>query len=253
VDDAWKQCNDSWMRKIDLVEKGTYFGDVAGENPRYCFQLTRTSQEKSWVIKEVLLKPNAELETARRLRTSSGTSPALFLEGNKSLLDLTNLDPKNLNVSAVQENGEELARLAFSFPPENDVRLRGGVVFLDPSHDWILRRAELDLVLRTDSYKHLITHEYREGPGRHPITTRNLLHASGTSLGAPFEYELRSTYKLESQTSMPERDFTLSAFGLPEPFIDKPPSTRWYIWAAVAGVVCLAAGFVIRRQMRRRV
>ncbi len=52
----------------------------------------------------------------------------------------------------------------------------------------------------------------------------------------------------------PDSDFTLSAFGLPEPVgvepVVAPSRSRWYLWLALAGLGCLALAFGFRSAAR---
>jgi len=48
---------------------------------------------------------------------------------------------------------------------------------------------------------------------------------------------MRREFNLK-EADVPERDFTLSAFGLSEPGGVQRP-TRWYLWAAILGIGCL--------------
>jgi len=52
-----------------------------------------------------------------------------------------------------------------------------------------------------------------------------------------FDSEMRREFNLK-EADVPERDFTLSAFGLSEPGGVQRP-TRWYLWAAILGIGCL--------------
>ncbi|MBA2227964.1 hypothetical protein H0921_17535 [thermophilic bacterium 2918] len=63
-----------------------------------------------------------------------------------------------------------------------------------------------------------------------------------------------SEYDLRDEGVEPlEREFTLSAFGLPEPVgVEWERPVRWYLWLMLAGMVCLVAGGVFYWLSRRR-
>jgi hypothetical protein len=56
--------------------------------------------------------------------------------------------------------------------------------------------------------------------------------------------EMRMEYDVDEPNSLPpDEEFTLSAFGLPEPRgLEWKKPTRWYLWLAVGGSVCLICG-----------
>jgi hypothetical protein len=62
-----------------------------------------------------------------------------------------------------------------------------------------------------------------------------------------WEYDLR-------ESPMPEdEEFTLTAYGLPEPLgISLPTRSRAWLWFALAGLAALGAGFLFRRIAPRR-
>jgi len=58
-------------------------------------------------------------------------------------------------------------------------------------------------------------------------------------------------YENVTHRAAPEAEFTLSAFGLPEPtWLAKTP-TPWYWWIALAGIVCLGLASLFRWLARR--
>ena len=57
-------------------------------------------------------------------------------------------------------------------------------------------------------------------------------------------FQTENTYDFDfREGEVPESDFTLSAFGLPEPKgMALPKSSRWYLWFIAGGVICLGVG-----------
>jgi hypothetical protein len=57
-------------------------------------------------------------------------------------------------------------------------------------------------------------------------------------------HESHSRYEHRERPTVPETEFTLSAFGLPEHDWVRQQTTPWFIWFGVAGIACLilAAG-----------
>lgn len=86
----------------------------------------------------------------------------------------------------------------------------------------------------------------RDGEGGQPILTRY-------TFIVPDAY-YQTDYQLEAPAYLPpDTEFTLSAFGLPEPkgiVWDRP--SRWYLWFIAAAVLALAVAGYLRYRSQRR-
>ncbi|HZT82686.1 MAG TPA: hypothetical protein VFA26_20825, partial [Gemmataceae bacterium] len=91
------------------------------------------------------------------------------------------------------------------------------------------------------------TFDYTESPKGFPI----LKSIVRTWADAKYTQE----FDLTERNDVPDSEFTLSAFGLPEPaeLQGKPSRVRWYLWAGVAGICCLALGAGFHWRSKRRV
>jgi len=222
------------------------------ENARYVFQLH--AADKGWLLHKVALLGDAsQQETIQTIREqlSSGLASLFTLvavEG-ELLTDMTD---------CLQFQGGEKA-----------------VLFLVKEHQitrnrvtWTFR--SLSLRLNRDDYHTLhsataefrvnkadgmlsITNEYQVVSGL-PVPLRSMkqeVYRSGD-----WSMEINSTYEFQVDPSIdpPEREFTLSAFGLPE-----PPGVTWvqerrtpvYVWLLVAAGVLLTLALVFRWLARR--
>jgi hypothetical protein len=155
------------------------------------------------------------------------------------------------------DKSEALVRVTFRYTPKdpsNDWQ-RSGVVVLDPSRDWVIRRTELEeeqqvgKVKVTGKYTGRI--DYKESGEQHVIKseTRHRIWNNGALVN---EITLLSEIERRPRKSIPESEFTLSAFGLPEPHWARPKSKPWYLWFAIAGLVCLSLGAGVAFVKRRR-
>jgi hypothetical protein len=77
-----------------------------------------------------------------------------------------------------------------------------------------------------------------------------------TDTGKKVVAKSEDNYDLKDPAQLPEYgEFTLSAFGLPEP-MGMPAVTRrsswWYLWFIVSALVCFAGAWYIRRRARIR-
>ena len=59
-------------------------------------------------------------------------------------------------------------------------------------------------------------------------------------------YETEAEYNLTLE-DLPESEFTLSAFGFPEPTGFARRRVPWVWWAASVGIVCIALALLVRR------
>jgi hypothetical protein len=248
----WKRCKGYSLLQQEAFSRGSYSGTVRGYNPQYKFMLARGSEQKPWVVQELTQRSPDDSEPPRDpplglfFGNPPGSLPYLF----------DSPDFKVVNVAPEGVQSEELVRMTFTYSPKDKAkeRLRGGWIVLDHNHDWVIRRGEIELVFDAKTkVKQTFVEEYKEGSGHHPIPTKNSLKATVLEDGRiTYEYEGVGTSNLYEQQFVPESEFTLSAFGLPEPAWLKPKNKRsWYLWAGLAGVLCLVSAGIVRWAKRR--
>ncbi len=92
---------------------------------------------------------------------------------------------------------------------------------------------------------HLATYEYGEGDAEFPMLKRMVLTDLGSEGNAEGETVTDLTLALRD---VPAREFTLTAFGLPEP-VGMPAVDRgglpWYAWLSLAAVGVLVVGGIV--------
>ncbi len=212
-------------------------GDVVGQNSRYKFRLERNGEDKPWLITNVTMLTGGEPQM-----------PIPYCFGQPSF-----------HVDSVGvESGEsgELVRLTYSMEPEDarDLSHQQGWLVLDPAHDWVIRNGEAQIRYdRTNvQIKEVFRYKYKEGSKNHLIPTEQVVTASGVDdKGKSFGYEHSMIIDCYEQENVPEKEFTLSAFGLPEPGMSQR-SVPWFVWVALAGIICLSAAVVIQWRAARR-
>jgi hypothetical protein len=92
--------------------------------------------------------------------------------------------------------------------------------------------------------------EYKDGPNGFPLATRSIATVSQVQEGVEDSWEVDSTMSI-SQRKFDDYEFTLSAYGLPEPYgIAWKKRTPRYVWfllaAAVAGCVAVGVRYYAR-------
>ena len=167
-------------------------------------------------------------------------------------------------VSPVIRDGEHLVKAEVDYrrPTEKSLvySLTGWVLYI-PKRSWVIREYSFQFQLRgvppgddesTASAAVGVTYSYNDGDDEFPVPKRVVRWLNMKPLGGT-DSELQADYNL-TESESPESDFTLSAFGLPEPWGSQPTELRrrpWHIWAAGLGIVCLGMALLMRRWSRR--
>jgi hypothetical protein len=95
------------------------------------------------------------------------------------------------------------------------------------------------------------TFDYHEHASPFPILKRWAERSKVKSSSGGLE-ELESTHTFDLvEGDVPEKEFTLTAFGLSEPSGVKRP-VRWYLWAGMAGMGCVALALLLWWVRRRK-
>jgi hypothetical protein len=235
--------------------------EVEGINPSYSFNLKRRSPDRGWIITDLEFAEQSATfsdEQRRHQEKQLQTICDCLKLWNLWLPSLIN-DP-DFNIIAIKPQeieGKPVVRFDFDYPkPDSDypvkgaMPLKGGWMTLDPEHDWILREY---MVHAGQPEKYFIrkTFQIREGADRHPIITHVTVQIVGKGENA-FESFTEVEWQTVEQSDVPLAEFTLSAFGLPEPPGIQVESSRLYLWIALGGIVCLGIAAVIRWQIRRK-
>ncbi|GIW85243.1 MAG: hypothetical protein KatS3mg107_0903 [Gemmataceae bacterium] len=252
-----KQNNECGMRTYEVLE-----GDVVrlavelkAYNSRYSFMLGRRTLDGEWLV----VRYGVEADQAALRQETRETIDAAFSAPVRAvrtrLVDLVGQSTfRVVEVKGVEHEGRECVAVRFENPHPMSRRPfvpeQGGVLVLDPSRKWCLCRAEIRSQYLGDKgpkdVSEVVVVEARVGKSGYPIPVRwTLQNDAGV---------VTSEYDLRDEGGGPlEREFTLSAFGLPEPVgVEWERPVRWYLWLMLAGVVCLVAGGVFYWLSRRR-
>ncbi len=242
--------------------------EAVGFNPWYSFKLKRTNPHSGWVITElnVFGQTFPFSDEQRQFQENFVQSVCDCLRLHNLWLPTLIHDP-DFKITAVKPqeiDGLPVVRFDFDYPkPDKDYprkgarHIKGGWMVIDPEHDWILRDY---LVHEGQPEKYFLrqTFQIREGTNNHPIITHDTLQivANGAKSfpgGKEEWFESIGNGELETieQSDVPLEEFTLSAFGLPEPPGVQVGKSRLHLWIALAGIVCLGIAVLIRWQIRR--
>jgi hypothetical protein len=255
----WKRCNYNMLDQVETLQPGgAWSGQIRGENSEYVFVLVRNNETKPWVIQEV----NKKIKKSRDIWDGfKRNAPGLLLYapgpvGMPELVQSSGFKP----VEVIREPGteEDLVRLTFTYSPKDPEaeRLRGGVVVLDPSREWTIRRGEVELAHDAPTksmWKYAIQYEHKEGVNHHAIPVKSDIKGTvWENEQITFETETKCVGDLHEREIIPEQEFTLSAYGLPEPTWAQRKPTRWYLWLGLVGILCVILGAAMAWYRKRQ-
>lgn len=206
------------------VPKGEH---TYGQNPKYSFDLARDGPAKNWVVAE-LVSGNGKF--LKRFEDKPVVDYALsfatpqFQAGfGKPVAELlTDKAFRVKGVRRVEVGGKKLVRVEFEHKTtskaDSRVRSRVGWMTLDPERYWHMTEVVEHFTGPNYQFRNHSKYEVRDTKGGYPVIKRLESARNSTEAGdrkrassAVFEWTLHEA------DSVPEREFKLSAFGLPEP------------------------------------
>jgi hypothetical protein len=227
-----------------------------GLNPQYGFSLKRHQPSMPWVLTGLSEhRESSPAFLARFHQRVEAIVNRLMFVGHERLAELVKqTDFHVIGCRRIRIAGDELVQVDFDYPHEdlrrNDVQ--GGSLVLDSSRYWCLRSYNVRIRGgRTGRGTHQFTvKKWRDTDG-FPVPVAATLESDFTNANKRHTFTMDYNYDLSVPDKLPpDRDFTLSAYDLPEPTL---PGTSIpnYVWVAVVGVCCLTAGVLIRWRARR--
>jgi hypothetical protein len=154
----------------------------------------------------------------------------------------------------IEQRERQLVEVSFEFArPKESKRadhVKGRFVF-DPKLHWCIVEQELFQTQQMGPQRSLITKEYKEGRDGFPIVSREKLRAT---IEGVYQSDKDWEYDFHAAASPPgDEEFTLSAFGLPEPVgITWARGPRYYLWIGGAAFAALAVALGFRWLAKKR-
>jgi len=232
---------------------------AAAVNPQYGFLITYREEPKAWVIQGI--GKDGRAKDTCRVKSQQDWFPyakASWSVGGASFDELV-LHPGFTLVSAkeVDREARNLVQVEFTFTPsqseleKRDIfrqiwTLRGGTLMFWPEEHWALVESKLNFLVPPDKESKTITKVEYADPieGRRPLKSVHRLtdaHWGTADESIVFEkYEFRDVQ---------DREFTLSAFGLPEPGVEDNP--RMFFWVVVSVVFAALILVIVALRLRR--
>jgi hypothetical protein len=244
--------NDMRLYAYDEHRSGKHSQEAWAINPDYAFRLLRKPATDHWVVKRLVKR-----QGARGSASLPGDFAFFFEEDERLALSINGTqlmtmihDPsfRTTGTTVVEEGGDQLARVEFIYEPtDRQETTRGGWVLLDPAHDWVVRQFEVGAVFSNGPGTIRGNYDYEIRQDGLPLLKR-MVKRQGDVDGPPV-FEVCLDLKSYERRVAPA-DFTLSAFGLPEP--NSRLRVNWLVWLDVPIVAALtlfcAAQFISRRR-----
>jgi hypothetical protein len=230
---------------------------VLAKNSRYSFYLHRPRPDAEWVVKE--WGSNDKIDKKSHLAKFEDTSVATlcphFRIYNVALADfLADAAFVLKEANFVGGGAKGLARISFTHRevPSKKLQPRDGWMLLDSDAYWCVREYELKISGPGYTGQEKATNQYELDQNGFPLPTRHVLVESSSSQTDP-KFELVREIKLAPHNGLSEADFSLTAFGLPEPAgigVIQVSGSRRHIWLAASALICLVLVVVSLRAKR---
>jgi len=241
---------DTKARGFSLEERQ----QIRGTNPRYSFHLLRPRIGADWVLHEwsPAEKVAPDSEMGRLYNTISKGAWPNFIVNIMSLPDLLK-DPTFRIKSGeyFDRDGRQFLRVFFTQgdPGSKKSALWDGSMIVDTKF-WCLSEYAIKITVAGMTVQEKATSEYvGNGAGiALPVRWVKIQHRP------KFASETVFDMSVEEYHAVPEVEFTLTAFGFPEP-MGMPPvnrTSRWWMWIMGGGLACIVGASFWFRRIRRR-
>ncbi len=238
-------------------------------NLHYAAEVQRKRDDpKNVVLRDRRQDPNAILSAVTLPLIDEvfvATSPH-FIYCNTRLLEIVKMPFFRVKRIAKESlDGIDLVRIDHSYihdETRNGVKTqsqRQGSMYFDPSRCWCIRRIkESEVYLLNEKREHDwrwdVQYDVIDHPSGFPIIKTQTIHTTGSKnrdgVEQKHEGKVTMNYQLTVDDRVPDADFTLSAFGLPEP---REFEKNWtYLWIFTATAICLALSLGFRYLARRK-
>ncbi len=237
---------------------------VVLSNRYYSCSLRRRSGTDPWLLEQIVMQSDAKLpemdgtvsEAVRGMTASHYVLDGQFLpEAIRSgVLRLTRVDPAYLMDGRTFTRFEYENQEARSGKRSWSGQIVGGWVVLDPGAGWCIRERLCHRKYADGLEECRFKFDYSVTSSGYPITRRIQVTCEGRiDKDKSYRFEAIIHPELAESDGPPEPEFTLSAFGLPEPVgVEWERKTPVYVWLILAAGVLGLLALVLRWLAHRR-
>lgn len=228
---------------------------VEAFNPLYTFVLKRKNATAPWVATAIVRRADEQAATAVAEIEGARYQLSMLIYTYMSDLPALVKQPtfRVIRASRVKLGGADAVRIEFdnvhkvSNKSADFFPIQSGSITLDPKRSWCLRECDVKTKHPNAEARIKVRNEFSSSPSKYPLPKRRIETQDIDVNGAGkihMQWEFTFDYS-KASVLPPDKEFTLSEFGLPEPFGMETRATPWYLWAAGAGILCvfLGAGF----------
>lgn len=229
-----------------VVEKGAV-EKISGENVNYAFSLNRRAGNIGYTTTH-LGSPDGQIRSSLLPKFVAGVyAPWSFV---KPLSQLTT-DPamKIDELVRTTKNGKQIVRLSGKYLPTNPTATAPVVekvnLFLDPGTSYSLSEFQIELsgIQMTGLFEATPNQQGLPVPTRYTFTHTDPKNGNRTFVTDYTKWVYRDEVR--------EEEFTLSAFGLPEPVTAPPAPSRRWLWLLGCGVLTAVVAVILLAKRRK--
>ena len=237
-------------------------GQVWAFNPNYNFTLRRGGADDSWALEDLQIIKGSKISSSAVDNANRVTGGLAILTRivHTELQDLVQQPSfRVLSVKKLIHLEAESVVVEFDNPhPLNTegqfIPIQGGTFILDPSRSWCVRAYAVRTKYGDGDGKTSAETTSRDSKSKFPIPLRRVETREYVDSGNVRIVQEEREFDLVDPDEFPDYgEFTLTAFGLPEP-MGMPPvnrGIRWYIWLSLAAAGAVAIGFLFAKVKRR--
>ncbi len=206
---------------------------VFGSNGSYRFRLERATDGKTWLLKDLEIKPSYLVDdfntsdlkesileriiTLNSFKFSNGYNP--WLNGNQTWLELDDLNIKK--TSPIIVDGEELVQIELSYSHQFTSTTTANVrLVVDPDHYWAIREVEFDALIERPNgsyhHKYRIDAEYDYSKNGIPVPKKFVRVEKVNNV---VKLKTECAYEIEIGRQGLDSTIRLPYFGIPEPIV----------------------------------
>lgn len=230
-------------------------------NPRYVAEI-KTDNSDPDKVTLLNYEPNAVMDPSGTGLPAfdlifSEVAPHFSYEHTRLSQLVTRDSFKIKKISRTSRDGYDLMQIDFNFDDKKQGIQSSGSLYLDPNHCWCIRRISESHVTmlngkplfksQRDVDCQIVNH-----PSGLPLIKSVHIQSHGYSGKKKNGATYKAEYEWEINDHVPNSEFTLTTFGLPEPVgvtWEKP--TPWYLWFLAAAGGCFVLAILFRYLSRR--
>jgi hypothetical protein len=235
-------------------------------NSKYCFELKKMATDKDWLLSRVVHPLPPDFDDSKQGLTPQhgyreGANAAFevlllvdTIRGQIRASKLAELPKYRLSSASFDGPRGNILRASFEYELANPQTGRPGVAqsVMDFDTEFNYLPTKLHQTLREGAsvITYDLSREYRRGGNGLSGLKTTIVQEARDGAAVAWTYNSQTEQQL-SGGKLPETDFTLTAFGFPE-----PAGVKWekpfpiYLWLLAGGVVCLATAVGFRKRVR---